>query len=108
MKRYVYTLELKEENIKEYVDYHQNVWPEVEKDITNAGVIDMEIYLLGNRLFSIVETTDEFDPDNTMKNYATCERTVEWDKLMAQFQVPVKDAKPHELWAKMERVYKKK
>ena len=107
MKRYVYTLELREESIDEYIEYHKNVWPEVEASVTAAGICDMEIYLLGNRLVSIVEVTDDFDPESSMRSYATCERVAEWDKLMAKFQVPVKEAKPHEWWARMDRVYKK-
>ena len=107
MKRFVYTLELREESVDEYVEYHKNVWKEVEADVTAAGIIDMEIYLLGTRLFSIVEASDDFDPENSMKNYATCDRVVEWDELMAKFQVPVKEAKSHEWWAKMDCVYKK-
>ena len=108
MKRYVYTLELREESVDEYVKYHQDVSKEVEADLTAAGVYNMEIYLLGNRLFSIIEASDGFDPENSLRNYATCQRTTEWNALMATFQVAVKEAKPHELWARMDCVYKKK
>lgn len=58
-KRYCQTLELKDDPklIEEYKKRHDKkfYWPEVGEGIRSVGILDMEIYLLGTRLFMIVE-----------------------------------------------------
>ncbi len=51
MKRFCMALDLKDDPglIKEYEEYHANVWPEIKKSITDAGIINMEIYRMGYR-----------------------------------------------------------
>ena len=62
-KRYCQTLELKNdpELIEAYVREHSRVWPEVQAGIRDVGILDMQIYALGGRLFMIMDTVDEFD-----------------------------------------------
>lgn len=65
MKRYCQTLELKDDEklIEEYAYWHssEHFWPEIGRGIREVGILDMEIYRLGNRLFMIIETPDDFD-----------------------------------------------
>ena len=60
VKRYCQTLNLKEnpELIAEYRKRHlkENAWPEILEGIREVGILEMEIYILGSRLFMIVET----------------------------------------------------
>ena len=67
MKRYCQTLDLKEDEqlIKEYCYWHspEHIWPEIPEGIRAVGILNMEIYRLGTRLFMIVETPDDFDWD---------------------------------------------
>lgn len=60
MKRYCQTLDLKEDEqlIKEYCYWHspEHIWPEIPEGIRAVGILNMEIYRLGTRLFMIVET----------------------------------------------------
>jgi len=53
MKRYVMALDLVDDPqlIKEYEDYHREVWPEIKRSILDAGILQMEIYRFENRLF---------------------------------------------------------
>jgi L-rhamnose mutarotase len=62
MKRYCLTLDLKNDPklIAEYKKHHDNIWPEITKSIRDAGISDMEIYLLGARLFMIIEADESF------------------------------------------------
>ncbi len=55
--RHCLTLDLKNDVglIAEYKAYHAAVWPEITANIRGAGIFEMEIYLLGNRLFMIME-----------------------------------------------------
>ena len=66
-KRYCQTLDLKDdpELIKEYKKRHgqECYWPEIGEGIKSVGILEMEIYLCGNRLFMIVETPLDFDWD---------------------------------------------
>jgi len=61
-RRFCLTLDLKDDPglIAEYKRYHEHVWPEIVESIKGSGVLDMEIYLLGTRMFMIMEVSDEF------------------------------------------------
>ena len=63
MKRYCQTLELVDdpELIRKYCEVHSHVWPEVIEGQRQVGILDMEIYLNGNRVFMICDTVDDFD-----------------------------------------------
>jgi L-rhamnose mutarotase len=60
--RYCLTVDLKDnpELIASYEAYHKNVWPEILQSLSDSGIISMEIYRLMNRMFMILETTNDF------------------------------------------------
>ena len=66
-KRYCYACDLKDDAnlISEYKAHHKNVWPEIKESIKDAGILDMEIYLSGNRLFMVMEVDDGFDAEES-------------------------------------------
>lgn len=55
MKRYCQTLDLYDDKelIEAYVAEHAHVWEEVKAGIREVGIVDMQIYIYGNRLFMI-------------------------------------------------------
>ena len=59
VKRYCQTLDLRDspELIAEYRKRHSQAeaWPEILAGIREVGILEMEIYILGTRLFMIVE-----------------------------------------------------
>src|SRR5437667_75516 len=61
-RRFCLTLDLKDdpELIAEYKRHHEHVWPEIIQSIKDSGVLDMEIYLLGTRMFMIMEVSKDF------------------------------------------------
>ncbi len=61
-RRFCLTLDLKNdpELIAEYKRHHQKIWPEITCSIKDSGVEDMEIYLLGTRMFMIMEVNENF------------------------------------------------
>ena len=81
MKRYCQTLDLKEDEqlIKEYCYWHspEHIWPEIPEGIRAVGILNMEIYRLGTRLFMIVETPDDFDWDAAFARLATMDKQAE-------------------------------
>ena len=108
MKRYTLALDLQDDPklIAEYKRYHQKIWPEITKSIRDAGIEDMEIYLLGTRLFMVMEVKDTFSFEAKTKADRANPKVREWEELMWKFQKPLPDAKPGEKWMLMERIFK--
>ena len=96
------------ELIERYKRYHSkdSTWPEITKSIKNSGVIDMEIYLLGNRLFMIMEVDDSYTLERKQMMDAANPKVQEWEELMWQFQQAPPGAKEGEKWLPMEQIYK--
>jgi L-rhamnose mutarotase len=107
-KRYCLTLDLKDDPklIAEYKRYHERIWPEITKSIKDAGVVDLEIYLLGTRMFMVMEVSERFSFEGKSKADRDNPKVQEWEALMWKFQNPLPNAKPGEKWMLMERIFK--
>src|SRR4051794_25285780 len=107
MTRYCLTLNLKNDPalIQEYIDYHRNVWPEIKKSITDSGIIAMQIYRMGTRLFMIMDTEDDFSFDHKNRLDAANSKVSEWENLMWRYQEALPEATNGEKWMLMERIY---
>lgn len=109
VKRYCQTLDLKDnpELIKEYRKRHskEEAWPEIRDGIREVGILEMEIYILGTRLFMIVETPLDFDWDTAFAKLDTLPRQAEWEEYMSVFQVAEPGAASAEKWKLMERMF---
>lgn len=109
-KRYCKTLELQNDSglIEAYKRVHApgKVWPEITRGMREVGIIDMEIYIHGTRLFMIMETADDFDHDRAMEELSKKPRHKEWEKYVSQFQKTAAGAAADEKWQMMERIYK--
>lgn len=107
MRRYGLTLDLKNdpELIAQYKQHHQAVWPEITQTIRDAGIENMEIYLLGTRMFMIMEVNDKFSMEAKQKADRENPRVQEWETLMWKFQKALPEAKPGEKWLLMERIF---
>ena len=109
VKRYCQTMDLKNEPalIKEYRNRHSedNAWKEILDGIRAVGILEMEIYILDNRLFMIVETPLDFDWDSAMAKLATLPRQQEWEEYMAMFQDCDATATSDEKRKMMERMF---
>ncbi|MBR5018091.1 MAG: L-rhamnose mutarotase [Bacteroidales bacterium] len=107
MKRYCQTLELRDEPemIERYVEAHAHVWPEIQEGIREVGIVDMQIYRLGTRLFMIMDTVDEFDFVKDNARLATLPRQAEWEAYVAQFQGCDPEAPSTEKWRLMEKIF---
>jgi L-rhamnose mutarotase len=96
------------ELIAKYKEYHQagNGFPEVAKSIRDAGIVEMEIYLINNRLFMIMDVDDSFDPVAKAAADAQCPVVQKWETLMWQFQQALPWAKEGDKWLPMEEIFK--
>ena len=109
VKRYCQTLDLRDnpELIAEYRRRHsqEHIWKEVPEGIRQVGILEMEIYLLGTRLFMIVETPMDFDWDTAMARLGTLPRQAEWEDYMAEFQLVKAGMSSAEKWQMMDRIF---
>ena len=107
-RRYCLTLDLKNDPalIAEYKRYHENVWPEIIESLRRSGIVSMEIYLLGTRMFMIMEVNDDFSFEAKARADKSNPRVQEWKQLMWNFQQALPEANPEEKWLLMERVFK--
>ena len=107
-KRYCLALDLQDDPdlIAEYKRYHQKIWPEITASIKNAGIIDMEIYAFGARLFMVMEVNEHFSFAAKANADRENPKVREWEELMWKFQKALPGAKPGEKWLLMERIFK--
>jgi len=109
-KRYCKSMELRNNPalIEAYKKAHAKgvAWPEISEGMKEVGIVDMEIYLLGMKLFMIMETKVDFDHDTAMAELALKPRQSEWEAHMSQFQDTSADATADQKWQLMERIYK--
>lgn len=109
VKRYCQTLDLRDnpQLIAEYRKRHSRgeVWQEVLDGIREVGILEMEIYILGTRLFMIVETPLDFDWDSAMARLNTLPRQQEWEEYMSVFQQAEAGQSSAEKWRPMERMF---
>ena len=108
-KRFCQTMDLRNDPqlIAEYVKRHSEheVWKEIPAGIREVGILEMEIYLLGTRLFMILETPVDFNWDKAFAKLATLPRQAEWEDYMTVFQLAEKGASSDEKWQLMERIF---
>ena len=67
--KYCLALDLKNnlDKIATYKNYHQNVWPEIQKSLRDTGIKNAEVYSTGNRLLMILEVDETFSFDRKAK-----------------------------------------
>lgn len=107
MKRYCLALDLVDDPvlIAEYEHYHTAVWPEIKDSILNAGITEMQIYRLSNRLFMIMETDDAFSFERKAAMDATNATVQKWEQLMWTYQQALPGAGPGEKWILMDKIF---
>ena len=105
--KYCLALDLKNnlDKIATYKNYHQNVWPEIQKSLRDTGIKNAEIFNTGNRLFMILEVDETFSFDRKAKLDASNPKVQEWETLMWEFQQSLPNSKPNEKWVLMDKIY---
>jgi L-rhamnose mutarotase len=107
MKRYCLALDLKDDPalIAEYERLHQEVRPEIENSILEAGVLSMEIYRTGTRMFMIMEVHDDFSFERKSSMDLANPKVQEWENFVWKYQQPLPDSKPGEKWILMKKIF---
>ena len=107
MKKHCFALDLVDDAklIEDYKVAHQKVWPEIIKSIKDSGIEDLEIYLVGNRLFMIMVVNDSFSFEQKSDMDANNPKVQEWETLMWNYQQALPMAKEGEKWMLMEEIF---
>jgi L-rhamnose mutarotase len=102
--RYAFALDLHDDAalIEAYEAHHRAVWPEVAEDLRQRGILSMEIYRLGTRLFMRIETDDSLYPG---RQSAPNAKVAEWEVLMWRFQKATPFTPAGEKWAAMREIF---
>ena len=107
MKRYCFALDLIDdpELISAYVKHHNSVWPEILASLKDAGIEDLQIYLVANRLFLIMEVDSSFSFERKSRMDKENPIVQEWETLMWKYQQKLPTSKPGEKWVLMEKIF---
>jgi len=108
-RRICLSCDLKEDQnlINEYKKYHSPgaVWNEVISSIKESGIVEMQIFCVGNMLFMIMEVDNSFDADLKEKNDGENPMVQEWEKLMWKYQQSIPGSPKGVKWAEMEMIF---
>lgn len=107
MKRYCQTLTLRDdpELVRQYIDVHAHVWPEIIDGQHEVGILQMQIFAKDCTLFMIVDTVDEFDWERDMARLSTLPRQAEWEAYVSQFQGCAANATSAEKWQLLTQIF---
>ena len=107
MKRFCYTLDLKDDSKlkQEYIKHHSNVWPEIINSLKESGIIKAEIYNIGDRLFLLIDTNDEFTEENKRKLDLKNSIVQKWEALMSNYQKKIEFSKSENKWVRMNKIF---
>lgn len=107
MQRFALTLDLKNdpELIKQYIDYHRNVWPEIKESISASGIREMEIYHVHTRLFMYIIAEDGFSFQKKAQLDNANSKVQQWEKLMDQYQERLPFAQKNVKWVLMDKIF---
>lgn len=76
----------------------------VSEAIRADDVRELEIWLVGDRMFMILEQGEAYDPEAKARRDANNPDVQAWDALMRTFQKPLPFA-PDQTWVEMTRIY---
>ena len=107
MKRFCLALDLKDDPalIEAYEAHHRAVWPEILASIRGSGILSMEIYRTGNRMFMIMETEDDFSFEAKAAADTANRHVQEWEELMWAYQQALPGANTGEKWRLMKKIF---
>ncbi len=104
MERHGQVIRVKSEKVEEYIDYHENVWPEVLKTITECNIRNYSIFYHDGYLFAYFEYIgDDFEED--MRKMVDDPVTQEWWDEVKPLQEPLQSREEGEWWAEMKEVF---
>jgi L-rhamnose mutarotase len=94
------------QRIAEYEKAHERIWPEVRDHLRAQGVLGMEIYRLGTRLFMVMEVDPAVYSAQKMTEASRDNPHIQrWETLMWTYQAPTPWTPEGEKWVEMKRIF---
>lgn len=106
--RFALTLDLVDDaqRIAEYERAHERIWPEVRDHLHAQGVLEMDIYRLGTRLFMVMEVDPAVYSQQGMAEASLADPVIQrWEALMWTYQAPTPWTPAGEKWVFMDRIF---
>lgn len=106
--RYALALDLVDDEalIAEYIRAHESIWPEVREHLFSQGVLAMEIYRLGTRMFMVMDVNPAVYSETAMARASLeNEAIVRWEALMWTYQSPTPWTPAGQKWVPMQKVF---
>ncbi|OCG01258.1 L-rhamnose mutarotase [Gilliamella sp. wkB112] len=106
-KRYCQALDLVDDEklINEYETIHKNIWPEVYQHIKTSGVVDMQIWRIGTRLFMIMDVDDTFSFERSGELEKNNPIIKKWESQMWKYQKATPWTPANQKWVLMEQIF---
>jgi L-rhamnose mutarotase len=108
-QRFCMTIDLRDdpELISDYVHWHQkdHIWPEIPAGIKVVGILQMEIYRMGSRLFMILEAGPDFDFARDMERLSHLPLQSEWEAFVSKYQKSTPGQASKDKWNLMEKIF---
>jgi L-rhamnose mutarotase len=92
------TLDLRDDPklIAEYRRDHEEIWPEITRNIKDSSIEALEIYLFGASRFMITEVNEYFTFEDKGRADPSNPKVERLENLMCRFQQSLPQAKPGE------------
>jgi L-rhamnose mutarotase len=104
MKRFGQIIGVDPRQFESYKKYHEAVWPDVLKMISECNIRNYSIFHKDGLLFAYFEYIGE-DFTADMAKMAANPVTQKWWEIMEPMQRPVENRKEGEWWASMDEVF---
>lgn len=107
-EEHVFAVRLVEDSsmVEKYLNYHKNIWPEVEAGFKKAGYENIRLYHYENYLSMIVKIPKGSDLGKMGQvSNDSHPRVAEWNKLMDSFQRGLPGTLEGQTWVEMEKYY---
>ena len=104
IKRYGMVIKLKPEKKDYYIKNHQNVWPEILKELKKIKIKNYSIFLKEDFMFGYLEYEgNKFDKD--MAEMENIPIVKEWTELMIDCFNPFPNNENNNSWVLMDQIF---
>ncbi|WP_423735869.1 L-rhamnose mutarotase [Chitinophaga caseinilytica] len=87
------------DSLRQYLQYHESVWPEVEQGFKKAGYRQIRMFRSQHTLVMVITVPEGADlGEMGKKAEASDPRCAEWNRLMAGYQRGVEGSLPGQTW----------
>ncbi|MGE7774948.1 L-rhamnose mutarotase [Chitinophaga sp. NPDC101104] len=94
------------DSLRQYLHYHEAVWPEVEQGFKKAGYRRIRMFRSQHTLVMVITVPEGADlGEMGKKAEASDPRCAEWNRLMAGYQRGVEGSLPGQTWTEASPFY---